>query len=309
MTYTIENFDGASALDLVQQLQARRGTGVTSGCSASLNSTDQAIRIDVASGTAYVTETQVSVSGGSIDLPDGDSQHPRKDVVYIKADGTLGSVQGVPRQPKDGTGIPGTDREVYQPEPPDMSSLAGGFADGAPVAEIWVPAGATGASDMADANVLYVRDRRLEPQVSAAGTVSENDLAFDTATQSELDSHAADADAHHTAYTDDDAAAVVGSMAANGDGVTTDPGNTALGLNVVASGTVTLSSGSATIDTGVATSTTATFSVYLGPASDDADVAADIRADSGSGTFQIDIQETDTSVGNPGVAYDIVRLR
>jgi hypothetical protein len=307
MTYTIENFDGASALDLVQQLQAKRGTGVTSGCGASLNSTDQAIRIDVASGTAYVTETQVSVSGGSIDLPDGDSQHPRKDVVYIKADGTLGSVQGVPRAPKDGTGIPGTDREVYQPEPPDMSSLAGGFADGAPVAEIWVPAGATGASDMADASVLYVRDRRLEPQVSSAGTVSENDLAFDTATQSELDNHAADADAHHTAYTDEMAQDATGAMAT--DGLAYDDANDELGLNVIASGTVTLSSGSATIDTGVATSNTATFTVYLGPTSNDADVAADIRADSGSGTFEVGIQETDTSVGNPGVAYDIVRLR
>jgi hypothetical protein len=78
---------------------------------------------------------------------------------------------------------------------------------------------------------------------------------------------------------------------------------------VVASGSVQLSSGSATVDTGIATTNTATFTVGLGPATDDADVGADIRADSGSGNYEVDIQETDTDVGNPTVEYDIVRVR
>jgi len=79
--------------------------------------------------------------------------------------------------------------------------------------------------------------------------------------------------------------------------------------SVADSGSVTLSSGTATVNTTVATSETATFYVGLGPATDDAEVAASIRADSGSGNYEVDIQETDTSVGNPSVEYDIVRVR
>lgn len=78
---------------------------------------------------------------------------------------------------------------------------------------------------------------------------------------------------------------------------------------VIDSGSVTLSSGVATVDTGVPTSETATFGVFLGPATGDADVAADVRSDSGTQTYVIDIQETDTSVGNPSVEYDVERRR
>jgi len=85
--------------------------------------------------------------------------------------------------------------------------------------------------------------------------------------------------------------------------------NSGIGPNAIASGSVTLSSGSATVDTGVVTSEAATFQLALGPSTTDADVAGDIRADSGSGNYVIDIEETDTSVGNPTVEYDIVRVR
>lgn len=80
-------------------------------------------------------------------------------------------------------------------------------------------------------------------------------------------------------------------------------------FDVVATGSVTLSSGSASVDTGVSSATTATFSVYLGPTTDDAEVVAAITAASG-GNYTVDIEETaDTSVGNPTVEYDVVRLR
>jgi len=81
------------------------------------------------------------------------------------------------------------------------------------------------------------------------------------------------------------------------------------GDNVVASGSATLSSGSAAINTGISTSQTATFQLALGPATNDAHVAGDIRADSGTSTYVVDIEETDTSVGNPSVDYDIIRVR
>lgn len=71
-----------------------------------------------------------------------------------------------------------------------------------------------------------------------------------------------------------------------------------------------LSSGSATVDTEVSTSETATFYVALGPNTDDADIAAEVRADSGTGTYVVDLVETaDTSVGNPIVEYDVIRVR
>lgn len=84
-------------------------------------------------------------------------------------------------------------------------------------------------------------------------------------------------------------------------------GQTALS-DVVASGSATLSSGSAVVDTGVSSDTTSTYMVALGPTTDDAEVSADIRAASG-GNYEVEIQETDTSVGNPTVEYDIVRVR
>lgn len=79
--------------------------------------------------------------------------------------------------------------------------------------------------------------------------------------------------------------------------------------NVVATGSVTLSSGAATVDTGVPTTETATLMVAIGPATDDADISGDVRSDSTSGNYEVDLQETDTAVGNPTVEYDIIRVR
>lgn len=134
----------------------------------------------------------------------------------------------------------------------------------------------------------------------------EIDLSFDPATQTELDSHAGTSDAHHAKYTDEEAQDAVGNNV--GDGLSYDDGNAEVGLNVVASGVTTLSNGEATIDTGVTTAVTATFQPALGPASNDVDVAAEVRSASG-GNYEVDIVETDTNVGNPTVEYDIIRVR
>lgn len=101
---------------------------------------------------------------------------------------------------------------------------------------------------------------------------------------------------------------VSGAMAT--DGLVHDDTADTLGLDVVATGSATLSSGAATVDTGVATTQAATFEVALGPATDDADIGAEIRSDSTSGTYQVDLVESpDTAVGNPSVEYDIIRVR
>jgi hypothetical protein len=361
MTVNYQNFDGSVALDVVQSVQGALGTGVLSGCAPSLPSSTSPITIDVASGTVVIANTEVSVSAGSVTLPDGDAQHPRKDVVYADSAGDLQSLQGTPRPPKDGTGSPGTDRSGHQPEPPDLSSLSS-VADAAIIAEIWVPAGATATSDMTDSGVAYVRDRRLRPYAASVLTTSdegpgggldadtvdgEDASAFADATHAaqhqdgggdELDvaslaggggtagqvpqtdgaavawidlphgdlSGVSAAD-HHARYTDEEAQDAVGGTYT--DGLAYDDASNESGLDVIASGSVTLSSGAATIDTGVATTTTATFSVFLGPATDDANLAAEVRSDSGSNNYEINLVETDTSVGNPLVEYDVVRLR
>lgn len=359
----VRNFDGAVAIDTAQQIQQALGTGVTSGCAPSLPSGTSPITVDVDSGTVYVANSGVSFGGGSITLPDGDAQHPRKDVVYVDSMGALQSIQGTPREPRDGTPTPGTDREVYQPEPPDLSSLSS-VADAAVVAEIWVPTGATGTGEMTETGVTYVRDRRLRPWaanvLTSSDTGSGSGLDADTvdgkdasafaeashasahhdgggdeldvaalagglgsadqvpqtdgaavtwATLPHSDLASIGASDHHARYTDEEAQDAVGQTATHG--LAYDDANNETGLDVVASGSVSLSAGgSATVDTGVSASTTATFSIYLGPtnASQDADVAAEIRNDSGAGTYVIEIEETDTSVG-PSVEYDVVRAR
>lgn len=77
---------------------------------------------------------------------------------------------------------------------------------------------------------------------------------------------------------------------------------------VIESGNVTLASGAATIDTGVSVSDTATFDVALGPATNDAEITASILSPSG-GNYTIHLDEINTSVGNPTVEYDVVRIR
>lgn len=82
------------------------------------------------------------------------------------------------------------------------------------------------------------------------------------------------------------------------------------GLNVVASGTVTLSSGAAVVSTGV-TTTPEHFDIYLDPAGGGANssgVKAAARAywDNSGGEYKIEILEDGTSVGNPDIGYKVV---
>jgi hypothetical protein len=81
-------------------------------------------------------------------------------------------------------------------------------------------------------------------------------------------------------------------------------------IAVAASGAVTLSSGAGTVDTGLS-ATDATFYLALGidDPNADAKIAGQLFWDDSAGTYKIDIQETDTSVGNPTVNYDVLRVR
>jgi hypothetical protein len=90
---------------------------------------------------------------------------------------------------------------------------------------------------------------------------------------------------------------------------TDSSGNTMLD-SVVDTGQVTLSSGTAVVDTAI-TAVDATFMLSVGVDDPNADtkVAGRLFWDDSAGTYKVEIVEQETSVGNPTVNYDIIRVR
>lgn len=137
------------------------GVGVTLGGSTS------SIELDVEPGTILHDDDIVSVSAQTVTLQQGDPQNPRKDVVWIDYEGSARVRAGVPAAPDP----PGEKREdTWQPAPPPGTAL-----DGVPLAEVWVPAGATETGDLQEADVV---DRRIDA-VNKSGRIRE--LASDPA--------------------------------------------------------------------------------------------------------------------------------
>jgi len=81
-------------------------------------------------------------------------------------------------------------------------------------------------------------------------------------------------------------------------------------ISVAASGQVGLTSGDASVDTGIS-DTDATFYLALGidDPNADAKVAGRLFWNDSAGTYHIEIVEDGTSVGDPTVNYDILRVR
>ena len=103
-----------------------------------------------------------------------------------------------------------------------------------------------------------------------------------------------------------DAAGQVGTTSQPADVVAyslQDRGGSNMALENVASGSVTLSSGSATVTVESASGTT----YYLALGTDqNAKVSGRVFDD---GDVKVEIVETDTSVGNPTVEYDVIQVR
>jgi len=98
-------------------------------------------------------------------------------------------------------------------------------------------------------------------------------------------------------------------------GQSINPGSVSVGgssalISVAASGQTTLASGGAVVDTGES-ATDATYYLALGidDPNADAKISGRLFWDDSAGTYKVDIQETETSVGNPTVNYDILRVR
>lgn len=94
------------------------------------------------------------------------------------------------------------------------------------------------------------------------------------------------------------------------NGLTYDDTTPTVGLDVVVNGQVTLSGGTAAVDTNV-TATDATFMLALGidDPNADAKVSGRLFWDDSDGSYWIEIVEDGTSVGNPTVNYDVIRVR
>lgn len=93
-------------------------------------------------------------------------------------------------------------------------------------------------------------------------------------------------------------------------GLAYDDANNEIKMASALSGQVQLSSGTAVVDTGISAAD-ATFQLALGVDDPNADCKLTGRLfwDDAAGTYQIEIVEDGTSVGNPTVNYDVVRVR
>jgi len=163
---------GVQALDIETVYRALNNSYVNSGCVPSAGA--GALEVGVSAGTVTIDGTTVGVAGQTITLEAGDAE-PRKDVVYVDGSGTVQAATGTPA-PAEPEGE--VRRQTYQPQPTDLSGMAG-----VPIAEVWVP---SGASDVAGADISDRRavvalggDSRYITDYVAAQSFEEPDIQTD----------------------------------------------------------------------------------------------------------------------------------
>lgn len=142
---SITNGFGAQALDLETIFRALNNSYIATGCAPSEG--PSALEVDVASGEVVVDGSEVTVGAQTVTLAAGDGD-PRKDVLYVDASGTVQTAPGTPAPAEPSGEIR---RQTYQPQPTDLSGMAG-----VPIAEVWVDAGASSVTsdDISDRRLL-----------------------------------------------------------------------------------------------------------------------------------------------------------
>jgi len=154
--------DGIQALDQNEHSD-RWQYSVKSGVDVSPGTND--LTVQCSSGEVIFDGTNVSVAAqDNVALDPADDTQPRKDVVYVDANGALKVATGTPE-----AAVPSgeTRFQTQRPAPNDLSGT-----DAVVVAEVWV---AAGVSDIAAADV---RDRRQFADL-AARSVSTESLSYD----------------------------------------------------------------------------------------------------------------------------------
>lgn len=143
--FRLEDADGIQALDPNQLMSLVQGNSVVSGLTPSYSGTGT--DIDVASGTALVNGSEISVTATTITISNGDANNPRKDLLTVDSTGTVKVYEGTPEP-----AVPNGQNKfkTARPSPEDLNDR-----DEVALAEIWVPTGATSLQ------ASYVRDRRV----------------------------------------------------------------------------------------------------------------------------------------------------
>jgi len=131
------------------------------------------MKVIVKAGKARINGAEIAIdSDREVQIAAADPSYPRKDWIVLKSDGTLEDLTGTPAfpEPSGATGI-----YTYSPAPPDLP-------DGCiPLAEIWVPAGATEivADDITDRRILLKFGRiATYKEADTQKTVTETDWAL-----------------------------------------------------------------------------------------------------------------------------------
>lgn len=158
--FRIEDADGVQALDQNQLMSLVQGNSVLSGLEPSYSGTGT--DIDIASGSALVNGSEVSVSATTINISDGDADNPRKDLLAVDSTGSVVVYEGKAEAPVPKTQ---TKFKTARPAPEDLNDK-----NEVAVAEVWVPAGASSLDSR------YIRDRRVISDIDVNTLKTHGDI-------------------------------------------------------------------------------------------------------------------------------------
>lgn len=126
-------------------------------CAVTVGSSSSAIESDVDGGTVQINGDRLEVLPDTVSHEAGHADFPRHDIVYIAADGSPYVLTGEPGDntifDSEGNAITPTGPSAPVPETQDGRRL-----EGAVLASVWIPAGATDTSDVSQND--HVHDRR-----------------------------------------------------------------------------------------------------------------------------------------------------
>lgn len=222
----VTNDDPITSIGDNQAFHGLEGTYVSSGWTVTVGESGSAIVLDVDAGEGYLKNTQLSTTAGEVEIPNGDSQHPRRDVVYVTSNQTLDVLMGDPAEPPlDADGNRLGPETAPVPAPHDFADI-----NGIPIAHVWVPAGAQDTSDIDGS--LHVNDVRLFVDIGGGGSTEQIDRRYLTVGPADLSQDTGGyAEAPITVNEGDEIRVVEwGAQEVNGDAKSNPPTGVEVGL-------------------------------------------------------------------------------
>jgi hypothetical protein len=146
----IDTGEGAHPPPINALLRRGEGYGWLEGCGVTLTGSPSDIEVRVGAGRVRVGGQARDIAATTKTLGDGDAQYPRKDLIAVDYQGDVRVIPGDPATPDPSDR---TDEFTKSPAPPSTAAF-----DGALLAEVWVPAGATSTADLDPTDIA---DRRV----------------------------------------------------------------------------------------------------------------------------------------------------